>query len=312
VNLLRSNASNTGVKVNTDANGVAAFQILDDFAHKFRVYHNGGTHVTDESTGLSTTNVATVVSQLLLQDSATDPIAGQRVNLLRGNGSNTGAKVNTVAGIAAFEVFDDFEHKFKVYFNGGTQTTATILTGAAGETVTTEYSEVTVTLNAAAASGARVDLLRENNSNTGKRSTTDIDGKAGFEVLPTFVHNFRARLGNEWVGTDAPVTGGDPATIDHTTVTKIALTKAALGDGPDWGEAYEFGLDQNYPNPFNPFTTIRYTLAGEADVWSFTTRLARRSARLSKHIRMLVATQSPGTVMTPLAERLPQECISTV
>jgi len=128
-----------------------------------------------------------------------------------------------------------------------------------------------------------------NNSTTGIRSTTYIGGKAGFEVLPTFVHNFRARLGNEWVGTDSPFTGGEDATIGHTVVTKLALTKAALGDGPDWGEDYAFGLDQNYPNPFNPSTTIRYTLAAESDV-----RLVVYNT-LGQEVRVLVeARQDAG------------------
>ena len=93
--------------------------------------------MTAKTSGLSTTNVQTVVSSLLLKDSGDAVINGVRVDLLRENSSNKGVTVNTATGIAAFEVFDDFVNKFKVHYNGGTQVSSEGLTGAESDTINT-------------------------------------------------------------------------------------------------------------------------------------------------------------------------------
>ena len=266
VNLLRSNGSNTGVKDYADVDGYVRFEILPRVAHKFRVYFSGGTTVTDELPAAGSTTVATVTTSLTLLDSSGENgIQNKRVDLLRHNGSNTGVRVNTDEnGFATFEVLNDFQHKFKVHLNGGTEVTAVVRTGEEDETVQAGLS--TVTYNGVAQNDVRVDLLRNNKSNTGQRLYTDENGQASFEVLPSLVHHFRGRVQNSWESTTDPVTGGNPATIAVTgpPATKLVAAKQAVVD--EWGEAYEFGLSQNNPNPFNPATAIRYTLAEESNV----------------------------------------------
>ena len=249
VNVLRSNNSNTGLKTKTDKLGWARFQVLPDFSHKFRVYYHGGTQITPELASSGSQTVKTVVTRLTLLDHAETGIEKQRVDLIRKNGSSTGLKANTDKdGVAAFEVLGDFLHKFKVHFNGATEVTAEVKTGAEHDLIQTALSTVTVMVNDTPLADTRVDLLRENNSTTGQRLNTDDNGQAAFEVLATFVHNFRARVGNAWESTDAPVVAGDNPTISVTGVsTKLALSKAALGSDHDLGVAYEFGLEQNIP-----------------------------------------------------------------
>lgn len=191
VDLLRNNNSGTGIRENT-SNGVATFEVLPSFVHRFKVYHNGGSYVTGDLTGGADTSVQTELSQLTLSSSSGPGIEGVRVDLLRSNGSNTGIRVGTDAsGVAPFEVLPGFGHSFKVYHNGGTAITAEQV-GGGSTAVSTIESEFTLTDSGGAPiEGARVDLLRSNRSNTGVRTSTDASGVAVFEVLEGYRHRFR-------------------------------------------------------------------------------------------------------------------------
>jgi 5-hydroxyisourate hydrolase-like protein (transthyretin family) len=200
VDLLRSNDSNTGVRINTDGTGTAHFEVLPNYVHRFEIYHNGGAYKTDPavSAGVGGNPIQTVVqtqaSLLTFKDSHGQPINNQRIDLLRSNDSNTGVRLNTDSnGAVVFEILPGYGHKFQVYHNGGTFITDLIsAVNQAGVTVATYESTLTLNHSGGGNSlaGIRVDLLRENESNTGIRAETNSQGVASFQVLPGYVHRF--------------------------------------------------------------------------------------------------------------------------
>ena len=70
MDLLRFSGLNTGVRANTGSTGVAAFEILPGYAHMFKLYHNGGSHVTGPVIYGDDTSVQTELSAL------TVPVSG--------------------------------------------------------------------------------------------------------------------------------------------------------------------------------------------------------------------------------------------
>ena len=113
-----------------------SFEILPGYVHAFRVYHNGGSYKTpSDVTAPDPVEVQTARSTLMLIDSGGNPFTSeQRVDLLRSNSSSTGVRMYTgrddsPTGVAEFEILPDYEHRFKVYHNGGVYKTKAVVYG---------------------------------------------------------------------------------------------------------------------------------------------------------------------------------------
>ena len=224
--------------------------------HKLKVYHNGGTYRTDPLTYGEDTSVQTAVSSVTLTDSGDAPVGGQRVDLLRSNGSYTGVKTTTDgSGVAGFEILPGYVHKLKVYHNGGTYVTGELTYGD-DTSVQTALSELTLLDAGVPVLDARVDLLRSNGSYTGVNVNTDENGVAGFEILPDYAHKFKAYVEGSTYTSDEVVYGDDTTLDISGGSTKVVASDAEL----------VFGLGQNMPNPFNPETTIAYVLSEGGEV----------------------------------------------
>jgi hypothetical protein len=231
VDLLKDTGSSAGQRQNTDGNGQVAFLVDPAKSYRFKVYYRGGTWTSSTPVGTSDpmTDLNTELSVLTLNDSVPAGIEGARVDLLRGNNSNTGVRLNTDgSGDAGFQVLPGFEHKFKVYYNGGTEVTALVI-GGADIGIQTARSELTLTTHLGGLiDGARVDLLRSNDSSTGIRENTS-SGVSGFEVLPGFVHRFKVYYnGGAYITGD--LTGGAGTTV-ATELSSLSLTNSGGGGG---------------------------------------------------------------------------------
>ncbi|NNE35026.1 MAG: S8 family serine peptidase [Rhodothermales bacterium] len=161
-----------------------------------------------------------------LTNSNGQPISGQRVDLLRANGSYSGIRQNTDdAGTVAFDVDPALEYGVMVYHNGGARDWGGL---RSGDVHVVQTVSSTLTLQDAAGnpiSGQRVDLHRANGSYSGRRINTDASGQSTFQILPGYTHAFKVYHNGGALLTDT-VADGEDLTV-QTLPSTLTLVDAA-------------------------------------------------------------------------------------
>jgi hypothetical protein len=118
VDLLRENGKATGLKVETEEDGVASFEVLPGFRHSFRIHFNGGKLVTAVVEADEEVTVLTERTTLTLVNGSEGAVADVRVDLLKvkdnGSASGTGVRQTTDEnGIVGFQVLPGFTHRLR-------------------------------------------------------------------------------------------------------------------------------------------------------------------------------------------------------
>jgi hypothetical protein len=189
VDLVDAEGRHAGARVNTDADGVARFDVLPGAQHAFRVSHLRSDWTSDAFTGGAAVDLQTQLSQLRLTDADGIPVTGARVDLITWDGERAGSRAQTGAdGSAGFETLPGCNARFRVTHHGATTETEMMPCGdIATLSMASVVQSLTLTLVDPAGSpiaGARVRLLKENGGGTGERADTDSTGTARFTVLP--------------------------------------------------------------------------------------------------------------------------------
>ena len=210
VELLLENRDPTGVEGLTDASGVAGFEILPAYRHRFRVHHNGGAYTTSAVTYGGDRTVRTQRSELRLYDSQGTPLAGQRVELLLPDGAATGfAGATDAAGEIGFEILPGYAHRFGIYHNGGFYATGTLVYGEDIQVQTARSELLLSDSEGNALSNLRVELLLPDGTATGFEGATDASGRIAFEILPEYAHRFGIHHNGGFYATGTLVYGED-------------------------------------------------------------------------------------------------------
>lgn len=239
VDLLKENGSGAGAREETDtvgeAAGVAAFEVLPNFRHAFRVRLNGGTLVTPVVEPGEDVVVQTHLSQLVLADASGSPLENVRVDMLQPDESGTGQKGFTDdEGKVGFEVLPGCTNRFRIRFNNMTHVTELV---PCGQILTLDLGvsvpEIKLVLTDPAGDpvdGVRIDLLKENGKGTGQRLNTGEDGQDPgsvlFPVLPEASHQLRIRYNNDTYVVDA--SAGDVVDVQLAEL-KLVLKDPAGG-----------------------------------------------------------------------------------
>jgi Tol biopolymer transport system component len=231
VDLLKAGGKGTGKRLNTEADGKVAFDVLNTFTHAFKVTMNGGSFTTGEDSGARSETVVAQLSTVTLIAESGVGIGGARVDLLRADGKGTGKKTTTAGdGVAGFQVLPGSSHAFKVSLNGGSAVTEQVV-GEIDATMQTALSTMTVTNHSGdGISGVRVDLMRADGKGTGKKLNTDANGVSGFEILPEYAHAFKVSF-HGGVYLTGPVENGADVGV-QTQLSQIVLATPGESGGP--------------------------------------------------------------------------------
>ena len=201
----------------TDADGMAAFQVLPGLTYGVQAAYRGATFDAGpvEMVADTVLNITTLPYELLVLDAAGAPRAGVGVRALRADGGGAGWARTGEDGVAHFEVLPEAELQLEARFRGGTSATAlTVVTQATAHTL----QLVTLTGLFRQADGEpiyrlAVELLRADSDQRAQRLRTDQSGQVVFELLPASAQALRATWGAEtWLS--APTAG--PAALEHT------------------------------------------------------------------------------------------------
>ena len=210
VELLLQNRNPTGVEGRTDAAGVAGFEILPGYRHRFGVHHNGGSYTTSTATYGSDRTVRTRRSELRLRDSQHASIPGQRVELLLADGTATGFDgVTNLVGEISFEILPEYAHHFGIHHNGGFYASETLVYGADTQVQTAHSELLLFDSEGNALVNQRVELLLGDATATGFEAATDASGTVSFEILPEYAHRFGIHHNGGFYASEILVYGAD-------------------------------------------------------------------------------------------------------
>lgn len=246
VDLLKPNGKGSGVRASTDASGVAAFEVLPNTEHSFKVTYAGESLTTSEVTvaegGSSRIDVQlALVAVEVARFDGTETFAGVRADLLKSGGKGTGIRrLTDDTGTAHFYTLPGATHGVRVSYRGGTYTTPIGTVPATGRSFDVRTAELRLALSGERGDieGARVDLLKALGKGTGVRDFTDATGFAAFDVLTGegAIHSLRIRyLGGDYATADVSIpVGAEFHQFDVSTVTSSVLLVGHAGDGiPD-------------------------------------------------------------------------------
>jgi sugar lactone lactonase YvrE len=225
VDLLKEDGSGTGERTDTDTDGLASFELLPGFTHRFAVRYAGDILTTETRTAPGVESVQTTVSSLTLTNVDSQPLAGARVTLLKADGTSANLQMDTdVAGTASFELLNGQTHQFRVAYNSATHTPSAWVSPTAVEVQTARSTLTLLDHQGIPLSGSRVDLLHDNGAGAGERATTELSGAASFDLLPGDIHALRVHL-HGGTYTAGPLSADEDAAI-QTHWSRLSLTDA--------------------------------------------------------------------------------------
>jgi protocatechuate 3,4-dioxygenase beta subunit len=182
VNLRKSNDGYV-TYVKTDADGVAAFQVVPEAQMKLEVDYHGAKWLSEANTANVDVMLGAEAFRLHLVDSSNNPIENARVNLRKANDGYVTYVKTDGDGWASFDVVPGGDLKLEVDYHGAKYATSPS-TSHAPETVQTRAFSLRVTDSTGQPiENARVNLRKANDGYV-TYVKTGADGVASFEVVP--------------------------------------------------------------------------------------------------------------------------------
>jgi protocatechuate 3,4-dioxygenase beta subunit len=169
--------------VKTDADGIAAFQVVPDAQMKLEVDYHGAKWLSEANTANVDIVLGTEAFRLRLIDSGGSPIENARVNLRKANDVYVTYAKTDGNGWASFDVVSDGDLKLEVDYHGARYATSPS-TSHTPETVQTKaFSLRLIDSTGQPIENARMNLRKSNDAYV-TYARTDVDGIASFEVVP--------------------------------------------------------------------------------------------------------------------------------